>query len=190
MTAARRLVRGSHPGFREAVSRDVMVALAFRGEPSVSGCWMVAIHCLRLMWVSDAFAAQVAYRVRCWAVDHSVPLVPTLLHRFSMIWAQVCIGDPVVIGAGLYLPHGGVVIDGITRVGRDVVVFPGVTLGLVAGEFVGPTIGDRARIGTGAKVIGPVSVGDGAQVGANAVVISDVPSGGTAVGVPARVIAR
>jgi serine O-acetyltransferase len=142
------------------------------------------------MWVSDAFAAQVAYRLRCWAIARSVPVLPTFLHRFSMIWAQVCIGDPVVIGPGLYLAHGGVVIDGITQLGQDVVVFPGVTIGLVAGEFTGPTIGDGARIGTGAKVIGPVSVGDRAQVGANAVVRCDVPAGATAVGVPARVIVR
>jgi serine O-acetyltransferase len=44
-------------------------------------------------------------------------------------------------------------------------------------------------IGSGARVLGPVSVGDGAQIGANAVVLQDVPPGATAVGVPARVLA-
>jgi serine O-acetyltransferase len=63
-----------------------------------------------------------------------------------------------------------------------------VTIGLVEGDFRGPTIGRGVRIGTGAKVIGPVSVGDGAKVGANAVVMIDVPSGASAVGVPARVV--
>jgi acetyltransferase-like isoleucine patch superfamily enzyme len=52
----------------------------------------------------------------------------------------------------------------------------------------GPTLGKRVQVGTGAKLLGPISVGDGAHIGANAVVLQDVPVGATAVGVPARVI--
>ncbi|MDP3767886.1 MAG: hypothetical protein Q8S13_07710, partial [Dehalococcoidia bacterium] len=51
-----------------------------------------------------------------------------------------------------------------------------------------PAIGDGVAIGTGAKVLGPVTVGDGARIGANAVVIDDVPPGATVVGAPARVV--
>ena len=46
----------------------------------------------------------------------------------------------------------------------------------------------RDHIGTGAKLLGPITVGDGARIGANAVVIHDVPAGATVVGVPARVV--
>jgi serine O-acetyltransferase len=53
--------------------------------------------------------------------------------------------------------------------------------------MIGPTIGPRAKIGYGAKVLGEVEVGEGAIVGANAVVLDDVAAGATVVGVPARV---
>ena len=51
-----------------------------------------------------------------------------------------------------------------------------------------PTLGEGVTVGAGAKVLGPVRLGDGATVGANAVVLCDVPPGGVAVGVPARVV--
>ena len=61
-------------------------------------------------------------------------------------------------------------------------------MGLVAGDFVGPTIGEGARIGTGAKILGQITIGDGVKVGANSVVLADVPDGATVVGAPARVL--
>jgi serine O-acetyltransferase len=140
---------------------------------------------LRLTLISDAFGAQVAYRLRCRLRALGVPVIPWVLHRASMVWAQVCIGNPVVIEPGLYLPHGQVVVDGIVRVGSDVVLFPWVTVGLVAGTFHGPTIGAGVHVGSGARVLGPITLGAGARVGANAVVLSDVDAGTTVVGMPA-----
>jgi hypothetical protein len=52
----------------------------------------------------------------------------------------------------------------------------------------GPTIGDHAYIGTGAKVLGPVKIGDYVRIGANAVVVHDVPDSVTVVGIPARIV--
>jgi serine O-acetyltransferase len=89
----------------------------------------------------------------------------------------------------VYLLHGQVVIDGLVEISGNTVIGPFVTIGLVAGEFVGPTIGPGVKIGTGAKILGPVQVGPGAVIGANSVVISDVPAGVTAAGVPARIVA-
>jgi serine O-acetyltransferase len=64
-----------------------------------------------------------------------------------------------------------------------------VTIGILADHRV-PTIGSRVYIGTGAKVLGHVTVGDDARIGANAVVLSDVPPGATVVGIPARIVVR
>jgi serine O-acetyltransferase len=102
--------------------------------------------------------------------------------------AQVCIGDPVVMRPGVYLNHGQVVIDGYVEVQSDVVIAPWVTIGLRAGDFQGPVIGQGVHVGTGAKVLGPINVGAGARIGANAVVVDDVPPGATVVGIPARVV--
>ena len=61
--------------------------------------------------------------------------------------------------------------------------------GLKAGNVDGPKIGRNVRVGTGAKIIGPVRIGDGASIGANAVVVDDVAEDTTVAGVPARVLA-
>jgi serine O-acetyltransferase len=105
----------------------------------------------------------------------------------------VSIGRHVQIGPGLIVPHGQVVIDGGVTIGRDCTINPWVTIGLTGSrrygsDARGPTIGNRVFIGTGAKLLGPITIGDGARIGANAVVLSDVPPNATVVGAPARVV--
>jgi len=97
----------------------------------------------------------------------------------------VCIGDPVIIEPGLYLPHGQVVVDGIVVIGRNAVLFPWTTIGLRANVPLGPTLGEHVHVGTGAKLIGPIKIGDNVMIGANAVVTSDLPADSVAVGIPA-----
>jgi len=96
------------------------------------------------------------------------------------------------IGPGLRLGHcQDIVIGSAARVGSDVVVFNGVTMGnrsVFDTVFRMPTVGNRVLIGTGAKLVGDVVIGDDARIGANAVVLSSVPPGATAVGNPARII--
>ena len=112
--------------------------------------------------------------------------MPAILGRLAIVLCQVSIGDPVVIEPGVYLMHGQVVIDGFTQIGRGTTIAPFVTIGLVAGELRGPTIGRRVSVGTGSKILGPVIVGDNAKIGANAVVLCDVAPDSTVVGAPAR----
>lgn len=93
------------------------------------------------------------------------------------------------LGRRLFIDHGmGVVIGETAEVGDDVVIFHGTTLGGVSmseGKRH-PTVGDRVVIGSGAKVLGPITVGHDVAIGANAVVVKDVPDGSTAVGIPAK----
>jgi serine O-acetyltransferase len=180
-------VRTGHPGFVEAVLADATTTAAYRGDRSEFHSRPDAlVQAARLAIVSDAFIAQVCYRAKAACQSRRVPVLPRVLHRLAMMTGQICIGDPVVVQPGVYIPHGQVVIDGLVEVGSGVVLFPFVTVGLHAGTVKGPTIGARAAIGSGARVLGPVRVGAGARVGANAVVLSDVPDGTTVVGVPAR----
>ncbi|MFN8212480.1 MAG: hypothetical protein U0R27_02425 [Candidatus Nanopelagicales bacterium] len=186
----RRWVQQRHtqsPPLRQALAADVAMTLHFRGEgrPDLSRTEL-ALEAVRLSWSSDAFLAQVLYRARISALRRGVPGLPRVLHLGSMVLSQVCIGDPVIVKPGLYIPHGQIVVDGITEVGSDVILFPWSTVGLRGGNFQGPAIGDGVHVGTGAKVIGAVAVGRAARIGANAVVVSDVAAGATAVGVPAR----
>ena len=103
-----------------------------------------------------------------------------------MMTSQVAIGDPVVIEAGVYMLHGQVVIDGITEIATGTVIGPFVSIGLVEGDYEGPTIEAGALIGTGSRILGPRRIGAGARIGANAVVTRDVAPGTTVVGSPAR----
>src|SRR5882724_459755 len=91
------------------------------------------------------------------------------------------------IGRGLFIDHGtGVVIGETAELGEDVTLYQGVTLG-GTGFATGkrhPTVEDNVTIGSGAKLLGPITVGHGSKVGANSVVITDVPANSTVVGNP------
>lgn len=94
------------------------------------------------------------------------------------------------IGARLFIDLGmGVVIGETARIGEDVMLYHGVTLGGVslAQEKRHPTVGDRVVIGAGAKVLGPITIGHDARIGANSVIVRDVPDNATAAGVPGRI---
>jgi serine O-acetyltransferase len=135
----------------------------------------------------------VLYRLDVWARDRGLPVLPIIADALNRLLFGVVIGKEVEIGPGLCISHGSVVIDGVTRIGRNCTVNPYVTVGLSTSSKVGlslrgPTIGDNVYIGTGARVLGPIKIGDNAKIGANAVVLTDVPADHTAIGVPARVI--
>jgi serine O-acetyltransferase len=182
-------IRARHPGLREAVVADAQVTARHRFERAeFHGTLDTVLQILRLMWVSDAFLAHALYRLKAALQRRGVPLLPRLAHKMAMQYAQVSIGDPVVMEPGVYIVHGQVVIDGLTEVKRGAVISPWVTIGLRGGELGGPKIGPNVSIGTGAKVLGNVTIGGGAQIGANAVVLDDVPEGATAVGIPARTV--
>jgi serine O-acetyltransferase len=91
------------------------------------------------------------------------------------------------IGADFFIDHGsGVVIGETAEIGDRVTLYQGVTLGgtgFARGKRH-PTLQDDVTVGSGAKLLGPVTVGHGAKVGANTVVIEDVPPNSTVVGNP------
>ncbi|MCB0347766.1 MAG: serine O-acetyltransferase, partial [Bdellovibrionales bacterium] len=94
------------------------------------------------------------------------------------------------IGKRLVIDHGlGVVIGETSIIGDDCIIFHGVTLGGMKFEDVKrhPTIGNKVVIGTGAKVLGAITIGDNSKVGANAVVTDSVPANVTVVGIPAKI---
>lgn len=180
------LLDSSQPRFGVAVVADAKICCGYRGERNVfrSRRDLVA-QVLRLCAVTDSFFAQVCYRAKVECHLRRIPVLPSILHRLSVMSAQMSIGDKTIMGPGVYIPHGQVVIDGLTVVESGVVLRPFVTLGIKDRGLVGPALRRGAVVGTGAKVIGHVEVGERAEVGANAVVVHDVAPGATVVGVPA-----
>ena len=184
----RRRLRAGRPPLGKAVRKDVGAFITGRFETAGPG-WLEGVyHLFRLAWKSDAFLGVLLYRVRAWLQGASVPILPTLIHRICIAFFDMSIGEYLVLGEGVYVPHGYVVIDGPVVIGRRCVLCPWVTVGLTRGTFEGPELGDGVFVGTGAKILGPVKIGDGAIIGAGSVVLEDVPAHATVAGVPARVI--
>jgi serine O-acetyltransferase len=150
--------------------------------------WMLFLY---LLTTSHMFPSVLLYRLQILLFDARLAPLATMLGRMNHILFGVTIGHHVRTTGGLYIAHGHAVFDGVIRLGHNVQIAPFVTLGLTNSEghsfdLIGPTIGDHVNIGTGAKVLGPVTIGDHVKIGANAVVVHDVPAGHTAVGAPAR----
>jgi serine O-acetyltransferase len=103
-----------------------------------------------------------------------------------------CVLPPELeLGPGVELGYNGlgVVVHARARIGREVLISPGVVIGGRCGTSGVPVIGDRVKIGAGAKILGPIHIGPDVSVGANAVVLDDVAAGQVVVGMPARPLA-
>jgi serine O-acetyltransferase len=123
-----------------------------------------------------------------------LPLLARMLSALARFLTGVEIHPAARIGRRLFIDHGtGVVIGETARVGDDCVLFHNVTLG-GTGKHRGkrhPSVGDHVFIGTGATLLGPISVGRGAKIGAGSFIcMRDVPPDCTAVGAPARIVVR
>jgi serine O-acetyltransferase len=116
-----------------------------------------------------------------------VPMAPRAMATISRAVTGIEIHPAARIGDGFFIDHGmGVVIGETAEIGNDVTLYQGVTLG-GTGFATGkrhPTVEDNVTIGSGAKLLGPITVGHGAKIGANSVVIHDVPPNSTVVGNP------
>jgi len=154
--------------------------LRTHGKLLEQGFWAVAVHRFgnwrmgvrpRLLRFPLTLLYRFLYRFVEWACGISLPYT-TKLGRRVHIWH-----------------HGGMIFQA-RSIGNDVHLRQNTTLGVVRTEhnMEIPTIEDRADIGCGACILGPVTIGHDAAVGANAVVLQDVPPYGVAVGVPARVV--
>ena len=117
--------------------------------------------------------------------------IARVVNHLSRFLTAIDIHPGATIGRNFFIDHGFVVIGETAVIGDNVTIYQCVTLGGtdpangVAGKRH-PTLEDGVIIGSGAQVLGPITVGRRARVGANAVVTRDVPEGATMVGIPAR----
>jgi serine O-acetyltransferase len=119
-----------------------------------------------------------------------------ILYTMTKIVSHIDLPCETEIGDNLQIEHacvGGITVTMFSKLGNNVVLRQGVTIGLrlrEGDEPIGPLIGNNVDLGCGCCVLGPITIGDNVQIGANAVVITDVPSNSIAVGVPAVVKPR
>jgi serine O-acetyltransferase len=143
------------------------------------------------------FQALMFYRVAHWFWRRNWLLLGRSIANFGRFLTGIDIHPGAVIGRRLFIDHGMALVIGETaEIGDDVTLYQGVTLGGVAPSVNSaaqihrkrhPTLRNGAIVGSGAQVLGPITVGENARVGANAVVVADVPAGVTVVGIPAKV---
>ncbi len=162
------------------IRRDI--ATARSRDPAASG---VARFEILATW--PGVHALLAHRVAHALHGVGAPLLPRLIAAVSRSITGIEIHPAAKIGDGFFIDHGmGVVIGETAEIGNDVTLYQGVTLG-GTGFATGkrhPTVEDNVTIGSGAKLLGPITVGHGSKIGANSVVIHDVPPNSTVVGNP------
>ena len=162
------------------IRRDL--AAARNRDPAARG-----VGTLEILATWPGVHALLAHRV-AHALHHAgVPLLPRTIAAVARSLTGIEIHPAAIIGEGLFIDHGmGVVIGETAEIGDDVTLYQGVTLG-GTGFATGkrhPTVQDNVTIGSGAKLLGPITVGHGSKIGANSVVIHEVPPNSTVVGNP------
>jgi len=145
---------------------------------------------LEIVLLYQGLHALILYRIGNFFYRIRLFLIARIISQFARFLTGIEIHPGARIGKGLFIDHGmGIVIGETSVIGDNVLLYQGVTLGgtgLEKGKRH-PTIGDNVVIGTGAKVLGNITVGENSYIGANAVVIKDVPPNSTVVGVPGRI---
>ncbi len=148
---------------------------------------------LEVMVVYPGLHAMWGHRFSHWLWTHGFKFLGRWISQIVRDLTGIEIHPGATIGRGLFIDHGmGVVIGETAEIGNDVTLYHGVTLGgtsLEKGKRH-PTIGDRVTIGTGAKVLGAITIGDDSRIGANAVVVKSVPANSVVVGVPGQIVKR
>jgi serine O-acetyltransferase len=138
------------------------------------GVWAIAFH-----------------RVAHWLFEGRLFFLARFVNHVARALTAIDIHPGAKIGRNLFIDHGFTVIGETAEIGDNVTIYQCVTLGGtnpangVAGKRH-PTLADNVIIGSGAQVLGPITVARNARVGANAVVTKDVPEGAVMVGIPAK----
>jgi serine O-acetyltransferase len=162
------------------------VAAVLESDPAAkSGFEVVLLYSgLHALW---------SYRIQHWLWVHGWRFVARFLSQFTRLITGIEIHPGAEIGRRFFIDHGmGVVIGETTIIGDDVTLYQGVTLG-GTGKETGkrhPTIGNKVVIGSGARVLGNITVGENSRIGAGSVVLRDVPDHSTVVGVPGHIVFR
>ena len=125
-------------------------------------------------------------------------LIARIISQSVRFFTGIEIHPGAKIGKNLFIDHGmGVVIGETSQIGNNVTIYHSVTLGGISPsidterqrhEKRHPTIGDDVVIGSGAQILGPLTIGNNSRIAANAVVVKDVPENSTMIGIPARAV--
>ncbi|HHT38729.1 MAG TPA: serine O-acetyltransferase [Mollicutes bacterium] len=151
-------------------------------DPSINSVFEIFLY--------PSFKAIIRYRIANFFYRKKRFYIGRFISERTKRKTGIEIHPGATIGENLFIDHGmGVVIGETAVIGNNVTIFYGVTLG-GTGKEKGkrhPTIEDNVIIGTGAKILGNITIGSNSKIGANAVVLNDVPKNATVVGIPGKI---
>ena len=156
----------------------------FREDPA-------ARSVLEVLLCYPGLHAILLHRLAHWLHGNGLKLVARVISTFARGITGIEIHPGAQIGRRFFIDHGmGVVIGETTVIGDDVLLYQGVTLGGTGKERGKrhPTLGNRVVVGTGAKVLGNITIGNNVKIGAQSVVVYPVPDNSTVVGIPGKVV--
>lgn len=171
-------------GFFQYVREDVKAV--FDRDPAANS-WIEVLTCypgLHAVW---------AHRITHWLWDRSFHTLARFLSQIARFTTGIEIHPGAQIGRRLFIDHGsGVVVGETSIIGDDCTLFQGVTLGGTGKEHGKrhPTLHNGVYVGTGAKVLGNITIGENSRIGAGSVVLNNVPENSTVVGVPGHIVLR
>ena len=146
---------------------------------------------LEIVLLYSGVHAVFNHRIAHFYYNHKLFFLARMTSQLSRFLTGIEIHPGAKIGKRLFIDHGsGVIIGETTEIGDDCTIFQGVTLG-GTGKDHGkrhPTLGNNISVGSGARILGPVTIGDNTKIAANAVVLNDVPADCTVVGIPAEIV--
>jgi serine O-acetyltransferase len=139
------------------------------------------------------FVPVILTRISHYLYTRKLGLLAKVVSLLNFVVFGLEIGAQCEIGPGLYFPHTVGTVIGALRIGRNAVIYHQVTIGAKELDLgftaeARPVVGDNVVIGSGAKVLGGITVGNNVKVGANAVVLKSVPDDVLVGGVPACVL--
>ena len=172
--------------FRSFQSVREDIAAVFESDPA-------ARSYLEVLFLYPGLHSVWAHHLSHWLWLHKFRFLARLNSQVARLVTGIEIHPGAEIGRRLFIDHGmGTVIGETAIVGDDVTLYQGVTLG-GTGKEKGkrhPTLGNNISIGSGAKLLGNISIGDNVRVGAGSFVLRNVPANSTIVGVPGHIVLR
>ncbi len=153
----------------------------------------------RGQWWEQGFWVMLIYRFGRWRygvrpalLRKSFSLLYKIAHKLVQVITGIDLPCEARVGRNFIIDHfGGIIVSGDATFGDNCRIRDGVSVGLRrVGSPCAPVIGNNVDIGSGAKLLGAITIGDNVLIGANAVVVTDVPSNSIAMGVPAKIRPR
>ncbi|MGO3801603.1 MAG: serine O-acetyltransferase EpsC [Fusobacterium sp.] len=146
---------------------------------------------LEVLLLYSGIHSLISHRIAHFLYKKRIFFIARLISQISKFFTGIEIHPGATIGKGFFIDHGnGVVIGETAEIGDNVMIYHQVTLGGTGNEKGvkrHPTVGDNCIIGTGAKLLGNITIGKNSKIGANSVVLRNVPENATVVGIPGKV---